>query len=257
MAVHEITQSRIRLSMMRLSDALETQTTLILSGKESLLRIATLGLDKLGYRDQRCLLMIGVTGDKKITDRARKSAIRICRKYGGLYTGNYIGKSWEKNRFLAPYLRNSLWDAGYALDTLETALPWEKVGMAKEAIIGAITRAGINLELPILVFGHLSHVYPTGASIYITYMFRRAANPEENLERWQMIKNDASKAIINQGGTISHQHGIGRDHAKYLSTEKGALGINLLQDISSFFDPNEILNPQVMIDQINSDRDLN
>jgi alkyldihydroxyacetonephosphate synthase len=242
--------------MVRLSDDKETETSLILSGKETLLRLGTLGLEKLGYGDQRCLLIVGVTGDKKTSDRARKSAIRICRKYGGLYTGKYIGKSWEKNRFLAPYLRNSLWEAGYALDTLETAVPWKKVEKAKEAIIGAITQTGINLELPILVFGHLSHAYPTGASIYITYMFKRAANPEENLERWQMIKNAASQAIVSQGGTISHQHGIGRDHANYLSPEKGALGIEFRKEISSFFDPCEVLNPQVMNDLIKSDRDL-
>ena len=255
-AVREITQKGIRVSMLRLSDALETETHLILSGKETLHRLASFGLDTLGFRAQRCLLILGVTGEYKSAHHARKSAIRLCRKFGGLYTGNFIGKSWQKNRFLAPYLRNALWDAGYALDTLETAVPWKKVSGAKQAIINIITQIGINHELPILVFGHLSHIYQSGASIYITYLFRRSPDPEENLEHWMSIKDAASQAIIDQGCTISHQHGIGADHRKYLPNEKGALGINFLQDASNFFDPDQILNPQVMINSMNPVRPI-
>jgi alkyldihydroxyacetonephosphate synthase len=243
-AVKEIAQSGIQLSMLRLSDPRETETTLILSGKENLLPYANFGLSKLGYGEQRCLLIMGVTGDKSSASQARSAAIRVCRKFRGLYTGNYVGKSWRKSRFLAPYLRNTLWEAGYALDTLETAVPWDKVNQLKNSIIKSITQASENDNQRVLVFGHISHVYHTGASIYITYLFRRSADPQETLERWQGMKDAASKTIVGQGGTISHQHGIGQDHAEYLSTEIGNLGVQLLRNISNFFDPQAVLNPQ-------------
>ena len=38
--------------------------------------------------------------------------------------GPGIGSAWRHGRFAAPYLRNALWDAGYAVDTLETATDW-------------------------------------------------------------------------------------------------------------------------------------
>lgn len=67
------------------------------------------------------------------------------------------------------------------------------------------------------------------------------------------MKSAASKAIINHGGTISHQHGVGRDHARYLENEKGKIGINLLSKIGQFFDPEDLLNRGVMIeDQSNN-----
>ena len=110
-----------------------------------------------------------------------------------------------------------------------------------------ISGTGIKRELPILVFGHLSHVYQSGASIYITYLFRRSQSPEENLQHWHAIKEAASQVIIDHGGTISHQHGVGVDHAGYLSHEKGSLGIDFLKNASRFFDPDGIMNPQVMI----------
>jgi alkyldihydroxyacetonephosphate synthase len=247
-AVKEIAQSGIQLSMLRLSDPQETETTLILSGKGNLLPYADFGLSKLGYGEQRCLLIMGVTGDKTLASHARRAAIRVCRKYRGLYTGNTIGKAWRKSRFLAPYLRNSLWEVGYALDTLETAVPWDKVNQLKNSIIKSIIKASEKENQRVLVIGHISHVYHTGASIYITYLFRRSADPQDNLERWQKMKHAASSTIVEQGGTISHQHGIGRDHAQYLSSEKGSLGIQLLRNVSNFFDPQAVLNPQKLFD---------
>ena len=256
MAVREIAQKGIKVSMLRLSDAPETETTLILAGKETLVHLASTGLGALGYREQRCLLIFAVTGDKKTAKHARSTALKIIRKHGGMYTGDYIGKSWQKSRFLTPYLRNSLWEAGFALDTLETALPWEKVSIAKHAIIDAISGTGIKRDLPLLVFGQLSHVYQSGASIYITYLFRRSQSPEENLQHWHAITEAASQGIIDPGGTISHQHGVGIDHAGYLSHEKGSLGIDFLKDASRFFDPDGIMNPQVMISSGSAEQNI-
>ena len=55
-----------------------------------------------------------------------------------------------------------------------------------------------------------------------------AADPDETLERWRRLKRGASEAIVAGGGTISHQHGVGRDHLPYLAAEKGELGMAAL-----------------------------
>jgi alkyldihydroxyacetonephosphate synthase len=245
-AVKEMAQSKFPLSMMRLSDAQETETTLVLSGKGNLVHWAKIGLEEIGYREKRCLLIVGITGDKVRSTQTRKLTLRTCRKYGGLYTGTFIGKTWQKSRFLAPYLRNSLWEAGYALDTLESATSWKNIQSLKDKTISAIIDASHALDEEVLVFGHLSHVYHTGASIYITYIFRRFSDPDQNLHHWQEMKNAASKAIVSSGGTISHQHGVGRDHASYIESEKGHLGLELITAMSKSFDPDGLLNPGVL-----------
>jgi alkyldihydroxyacetonephosphate synthase len=48
---------------------------------------------------------------------------------------------------------------------------------------------------------------------------------------------------VGSEGTISHQHGVGSDHADYLEMEKGALGMAVLNDIVRRFDPQGIMNP--------------
>jgi alkyldihydroxyacetonephosphate synthase len=173
-AVRQIAQQRIPISMARLSDAQETITTLKLSGKDRLVGFAESGLNWIGYQAERCLFIFGITGNARQSKLALRQVLQICRSQGGLFTGQTIGKIWRKSRFLTPYLRNTLWERGYALDTLETALPWRSIEIASPAIKAAIENTLSQQNERGLVFAHLSHVYRDGASIYTTFLFRRA-----------------------------------------------------------------------------------
>ena len=68
-----------------------------------------------------------------------------------------------------------------------------------------------------------------GASLYFTYIFPRALDGE--IAQWRTIKNAASDAIVANGGTISHHHGVGEDHLPWMAQEKGALGIDILRAV--------------------------
>jgi alkyldihydroxyacetonephosphate synthase len=242
-AVREIAQAGIGVSMLRLSNAVETATTLALSGKDDLVKWAGRGLQTAGYGAGRSMLVFGVTGTRRQARNARLEAREIIRAHGGLMTGTAIGRMWQKSRFYTPYLRNTLWEAGYALDTLETAIPWSQVvELAEET--QKIVREGLqNIGERVVVFAHLSHVYKDGASIYFTYLYRRADDPQETLRRWQVLKEAASRFIIARAGTISHQHGIGLDHAEYLPAEKGPLGMQTLETLAKLYDPDGMMNP--------------
>ena len=62
------------------------------------------------------------------------------------------------------------------------------------------------------------------------------------------MKREASQIIITSGGTISHQHGVGVDHAPYLKAEKGELGLRMIDALRNELDPGRMLNPGKMID---------
>lgn len=245
-AVREIVQNELPVSMLRLSNPLETETTLILSGK-SWIGLADRGLQMIGYGGTRCLLIFGVTGSRRLFNRTRREVASLCQKHGGLFVGTVVGHTWEKSRFHTPYLRNTLWEKGIAIDTLETALPWAQVCAASAAIPQAIGEAMSKHSEQVLAFAHLSHVYRDGASIYTTYLFRRTADPDELLARWQDMKHRASLTLQKYGGTISHQHGVGTDHMPYLPAEKGALGMDALRAVCKSFDPDEMMNPGKLV----------
>jgi len=242
-ALQSLAQERVRASMLRLSDAQETETTLVLSGQDKLVAWAQRGLNLLGYGPRRSLMIYGLTGSRLETRLAHQRLKEIVRENQGLLVGEPIGKIWKKSRFRSPYLRNTLWDHGYALDTLESAVPWKQVLPLAAALKSLIASGWQEQDERVLVFAHLSHVYETGASIYVTFLFRRASDPQETLRRWQKLKSSASREILAQGGTISHQHGVGLDHAPYLAAEKGALGMAALRGIARTWDPGGILNP--------------
>ena len=136
---------------------------------------------------------------------------------------------------------------GYAVDTVETAVTWDKVTSTMEAIEKAIAGALEQWQERVLLFSHLSHVYPTGSSIYTTFLFRVADTPEETIARWQALKTSASRAIVRSHGTISHQHGVGLDHRDYLEGEKGPLGIKILEQIFDHMDPEHRMNPGKLV----------
>ncbi len=242
-AVRTIAQAGIGVSMLRLSDPDETETQLALAGMPRVMPWVNRGLRLVGYGDTRCILMLGLTGDAAATADARSRAFEICRKQGGFVSGTLLGKKWEHNRFRAPYLRNTLWQAGYAIDTLETAVPWSGVYATATAVKTAL-RTGLQpVGERVHAFAHLSHLYPDGASIYTTYVFRRGGSAEETMERWRVLKGAASEAIVAHKGTISHQHGVGADHLPYLEAEKGVLGMQVLEAARKSLDPDGLLNP--------------
>ncbi|MFO7623223.1 MAG: FAD-linked oxidase C-terminal domain-containing protein, partial [Anaerolineales bacterium] len=164
-----------------------------------------------------------------------------------VHAGKTFGQQRHKNRFRTPYLRNTLWERGYAVDTLETATEWSNVGKMVAEVDGALRAALAPSGEKVHVFTHLSHLYPYGSSTYTTYLFRLCADTDETLQRWTQLKTAASNAIVNCGGTISHQHGVGTDHKPYLAAEKGPLGMAAIADLFQRFDPAGLMNPQKLL----------
>jgi alkyldihydroxyacetonephosphate synthase len=241
-AVRAMVQEELPVSMLRLSNPLETGTTLILSGK-SWIGPAGRGLKLIGYGDLRCLLVFGLTGPAALVNRTRRQAAAVARRFRGLFVGSVVGHTWQKSRFLSPYLRNTLWERGVAIDTIETALPWANVMEASHAIPAAIVEAAHGCGEQVLAFNHLSHLYRDGASVYTTFLFRRLSDPQVLLAIWSDMKRSASLTLQRLGGTITHQHGVGADHAPYLPAEKGSLGMDALRAACQSFDPEGMMNP--------------
>ncbi|MGB4872441.1 MAG: FAD-linked oxidase C-terminal domain-containing protein, partial [Candidatus Promineifilaceae bacterium] len=71
---------------------------------------------------------------------------------------------------------------------------------------------------------------------------------EALLARWRKLKAAGSTAVVANQGTISHQHGVGADHAPYLPAEKGELGMAVLQDALRRFDPYGVMNPGKLVE---------
>lgn len=241
-AVRELAQARVGLSMLRLATANETLTTLQLADHGGAIAWLERYLALRGCGEGKVLLFVGLTGTHAQTAAAQREAARIWRRFGGVGTGQLLGRKWAAKRFAGVYPRNALWDAGYMVDTVETALPWSGTTAMVEAIESAGRSALAALGERCHAYTHLSHVYTSGSSVYSTFVLRIGATAEESLMRWRALKGAVSEAIVARGGTISHQHGVGKDHAGYLLSEKGDLGIWGLREMVRAFDPEGVLD---------------
>ena len=131
----------------------------------------------------------------------------------------------------APYLRDGLLSAGALCETLETATTWANVGALKAAVTEALTGALADSGTSALVMCHISHVYPTGASLYFTVV---AAQRGDAAAQWRSAKRAASDAMVRCGATITHHHAVGADHRPWMRDEIGDLGLGdpLVRDVA-------------------------
>ncbi|MCF8149108.1 MAG: FAD-binding oxidoreductase [Burkholderiaceae bacterium] len=243
-AVRALAQLKLPLSMLRLSNAIETRTNLLLAGHAGQIKWLERYLGWRGCADGKCMLMLGVTADAVTARQALATARRLLKRHGAVYIGRAMGNKWLENRYKGPYLRNSLWEHGYSADTIETAVDWPQVKNTMHAMEAAAHEAFAEFGQKVHAFTHLSHLYPQGSSIYSTFVWATAPGGfAENLKRWQNYKARVAAAIAAHGGTVSHQHGVGRDHAPNLALEKGQLGMATLAELCRHFDPKGIMNP--------------
>jgi alkyldihydroxyacetonephosphate synthase len=135
---------------------------------------------------------------------------------------------------------------GVMVETLETATTWDRLPALHDAVAAAIDGALRGRGTPPVVMSHVSHVYRAGASLYFTFVARQQQGVE--LEQWLAAKVAASEAILAHGGTITHHHAIGRDHAPWLPGEVGELGVELLRAAKATLDPTGIMNPGKLLD---------
>ena len=246
-AVRELVQARLPLSMVRLSGPLETAVLIALGGRPAATRALAAYLRLRRLPTAACLALLAITGRSRVVAAAEAEARAVLGRHGAVRAPGAIGRTWAETRFRAVDLRGALWSLGYAVDTLETAVDWTRLPPLADAVVAALRDGLLTDGERVVAFGHLSHLYPSGSSLYVTYVYRVGADPDETLRRWQVLKTAASRAIVAGGGTISHQHGVGTDHLPYLAAEKGELGIDVLEAVRRRLDPDGLLNPGVLL----------
>ncbi|GAA4505993.1 MULTISPECIES: FAD-binding oxidoreductase [Nonomuraea] len=194
--------------------------------------------DRIGGGEAGCLVIAGYEG-ASVAAR-REAAAAVLSSHGGVPLGEEPGQGWAHGRFSAPYLRDSLLAAGATVETLETAGFWADLPRLYDAVRLALLGA---LGSP-LVMCHISHVYETGASLYFTVV---TAQEDDPVAQWERAKEAANTAIVEAGGTISHHHGVGRDHRAAYAAEIGPLGVAILRAVKDRVDPRGVLNPGALV----------
>jgi alkyldihydroxyacetonephosphate synthase len=124
-------------------------------------------------------------------------------------------------------------------ETLETATTWRRLP-ALHAAVGEVLRGALEGASPVVTC-HVSHLYPSGASLYFTVLARR--DRDDPVGQWQRAKAAVMGVLTDAGATLTHHHAVGADHAPWLAAEVGDLGVEVLRAVKARLDPAGILNP--------------
>ncbi len=231
-ALRTVVQAGAAPTVLRLSDEAETGLNLARSG------------DVGGESVTGCLAITTFEGSAAHVAARTAEATALLATAGGTALGEQPAREWERGRFAAPYLRDALLDVGILCETLETATSWSNLSRLKAEVTAALTDSLSAQGTPALVMCHISHTYPTGASLYFTVVAKQLDDP---IEQWLRAKRAAGDAIAAAAGTITHHHAVGADHRPWLSAEIGDLGVEVLRAVKAAVDPVGILNPGKLI----------
>ncbi|WP_280726230.1 FAD-binding oxidoreductase [Kitasatospora sp. MAA4] len=232
-ALRAVEQQGTGPTVLRLSDEIETGVNLAMAEK--------IGGDQVAAG---CLAVTVFEGTEEQTAARHERTRAVLLAAGGTSLGAEPARAWEHGRFNAPYLRDALLDCGALCETLETATDWSNLDALKTAVTSALQSTLQEGGSSSLVMCHISHVYPTGASLYFTVLGAQQGDP---ITQWAAAKTAACDAIMAAGGTITHHHAVGADHRPWMSQEIGDLGVSILRAVKDAVDPAGILNPGKLI----------
>jgi alkyldihydroxyacetonephosphate synthase len=189
----------------------------------------------------RCLLLLVHEGPTGAVAAEAEGVADLCRVELGEAAGAKAVEHWLEHRNQVPSFRE-LNERGLVVDTIEVAATWDRVMPMYHAVVAALR------ELPevALASAHSSHSYRSGTNLYFTFAARvedRERMPGIYAECWRR----AMAATAASGGGIAHHHGIGRVRRDQLRGELGDSGIALLRALKRSLDPDDLLNPGVLL----------
>ena len=242
-AIQQLARHDLLPDVVRLSDPDETRANLLMAAGTGA-RFLRTTLRARGH-GEGCLLVVGWEGLPTMVRARMQSAASLLRDGGGHRLGRRVGESWKKHRFQAPYLRDTLMDAGLLVETLETAATWSALPTVYDAVRRALRESLTRDGRRPLVMSHVSHGYATGSSLYVTVVADR--DDALPIQQWLAAKRAATDALLAAGGTLTHHHAVGADHRPWLEREVGPLGVEVLRAVKERLDPKGICNPGVLL----------
>ena len=202
---------------------------------------AQLGFGALNHTTG-CVALAGFPSGPPGLDARKQAAAEILRTKGTELGASY-GEHWWQHRndavqtFAQIMGPERTFGTGVIVDTMEVAGLWSAVPRLYDGIKTALSARAQAVAC------HLSHLYPSGSSLYFTFLIT-GADDHDAETRYREAWQQAARTCTEAGGTITHHHGVGRLKAPFLTGELGETGLGVLGTIRRALDPAGIMNPK-------------
>ena len=187
------------------------------------------------FPEGHCIELLAFDGATDSVDLDEGKAVKICLDHGGIDLGEGPSQRWWEHRY-DMYYPTRLTTSGYAIgDTIDIVATYDKLENVYHAMKEAMEANDV------IVMSHFSHMYQNGGSIYMIF-FSSQPDAETAWSTYKKVWDDGVAACLREGGTMSHQHGVGLSRSTYTEDELGS-SFRVLKDIKKVLDPKGIMNP--------------
>ncbi len=181
------------------------------------------------------MLLLAFDGAKEKVEYEERVSAELCLEHGGTDFGEGPSKRWWEHRY-DMYYPTKLTTSGYAIgDTIDIVATYDRLENVYHAMKEAMEANGA------IVMSHFSHMYQNGGSIYMIF-YTSQPDAETAWKTYKKIWDDGVAACLREGGTMSHQHGVGLSRSTYTEDELGS-AFQVLKQIKEKLDPKGIMNP--------------
>jgi alkyldihydroxyacetonephosphate synthase len=250
-AMQWISESDAAPSITRVMDANETQFSMA-NGKKSsrVSHLMTRAIQEVMTRkgwdlNQIALGFVGYEGTA-VHVRYEKSLVgKVVSRAGGMSVGKGPGVLYDQKKYDIPYIRDFLLDRGIPADVSETATPWALLKQIHDTTVAAASKAMEKAGVQGFIMCHLSHSYHSGACQYFTFAINDSS--EHNMESYDLVKRAIQQSFMDNGGTVSHHHGVGEEHSPWLDQDISPAGVFIQSKLFDGVDPDRRFNPGKII----------
>ena len=147
----------------------------------------------------------------------KKYVSELASAHGGILAGSRVGKAGYNLTFAIAYLRDFALNYNILGESFETFVPWSKLTQVVEATKHRIYSEHKVRTLPGTPFVccRITQLYDEGACVYF-YFCMQISGVAEPSDTFSDIEKAARQEILDNGGTLSHHHGLGKLRSSFV-----------------------------------------
>ena len=191
--------------------------------------------------EKLCAVTLVMEGSKEEVVYQEKNITQMVKKHQGLMAGSENGRRGYLLTYAIAYIRDFLTDYHLIGETMETSVPWSQIHRVCEAATKRLFELHKKHRFPGVPYMsyRIPQIYHTGVCIYFMLgMSVKGIPAAEDL--FGEIEHSVRKAIMDNGGSISHHHGVGKLRKDFMPKTLSESSIKLIKAIKEHHDPKNL-----------------
>jgi alkyldihydroxyacetonephosphate synthase len=246
--LYELAHSGVMPASIRLVDNIQFRFGLALKGRSAGLKKLIDRLKKfyvISLRrfdpEQMVAATLLMEGSRREVEQQEAHLYRLAKKHQGMPAGADNGQRGYMLTYAIAYIRDFVASFHVIGETFETSVPWSKIQRVCRAVEDRAREEHKRHGLPgkFYVSYRITQLYHTGVCIYFMYGIYTKGVPRPD-EVYARIEHALRETIMENGGSISHHHGVGKIRKDFMKETLSPASIEFLRRVKGCLDPHNV-----------------